>query len=546
MAALLMIVFSLWPSFLRGAVWQWSIKVNSVVSPETNKPPRAFLWIPPGCVRVRGVVVGQHNMLEEGILEHPDFRRELSALGFAEVWITPGLDFVYNFEKGAGNAFDEMMHLLAEESGYKELDSAPIAPIGHSAAASFPWNFAAANPQRTLAILSIKGDAPLTSMTGSGRPNPAWGERRIDGIPGLMVMGEYEWLAGRLSPATEFQKNHPKTPISVLCDAGHGHFDLTDPLVHFLALFLHKAAVQRLPAESAPDKPVALKPISPREGWLVDSGRITPPRVPAARFADYTGDRDEAFWAFDEELAHAIENYGAQAWGKAPQLLGFSQNGRVVPQNPKTHAQVALALPPLDENLTFHLRGVFMDTVPAGNPEKWSGLAQGSPISHSSDAEALQVSRICGPVVQTGPDTFAIRFYRMGLDNPRRTGDIWLLAHHPGDEKFKSAVQQANLRIPIKNTSGAPQTIDFQGVPNQPRKTRSLQLHATSSAGLPVYFYVREGPAELEGDTLVLTEVPARAKLPIKVTVVAWQWGRTTHPQIQSAEPIEQTFTIGE
>ena len=38
--------------------------------------------------------------------------------------------------------------------------------------------------------------------------------------------------------------------------------------------------------------------------------------------------------------------------------------------------------------------------------------------------------------------TFTVRFYRMGMDNPRRTGDIWLLAANEGDGKYKSAVQQ--------------------------------------------------------------------------------------------------------
>jgi hypothetical protein len=30
----------------------------------------------------------------------------------------------------------------------------------------------------------------------------------------------------------------------------------------------------------------------------------------------------------------------------------------------------------------------------------------------------------------------------------------------------------------------------------------------------------------------------------VKVTVVAYQWGRTIAPLVQSAEPVEQTFWI--
>ena len=64
---------------VRAAEWQWSVTVDSVVSPETQAHPRAFLWIPPDCRRVRAVVVGQHNLIEEGILEDTAFRREIEA-----------------------------------------------------------------------------------------------------------------------------------------------------------------------------------------------------------------------------------------------------------------------------------------------------------------------------------------------------------------------------------------------------------------------------------------------------------------------------------
>ena len=54
-------------------MWQWSVPVASAVSEETREPPRAFLWVPPTCARVRAVVVGQHNMLEEPLFENPVF-----------------------------------------------------------------------------------------------------------------------------------------------------------------------------------------------------------------------------------------------------------------------------------------------------------------------------------------------------------------------------------------------------------------------------------------------------------------------------------------
>ena len=197
--AIIFLMFFL--STAHAQVWQWSVTVDRVISDETKDHPQAFLWIPENCKQVRGVVFTQHNMIEEGMLEHPAFRKTMTELGFAEVWVTPGINITYDFTKDAGEDFNYMMKKLATVSGYNELQFTPVVPMGHSAYASFPWNFAAWNPQRTLALVSVHGDAPLTKLTGSGKPNPDWGNRNIDGVPSLFIMGEYEWWEDRITSA---------------------------------------------------------------------------------------------------------------------------------------------------------------------------------------------------------------------------------------------------------------------------------------------------------------------------------------------------------
>jgi hypothetical protein len=147
-------------------------------------------------------------------------------------------------------------------------------------------------------------------------------------------------------------------------------------------------------------------------------------------------------------------------------------------------------------------------------------------------------------VNQIAPDTFAIRFNRSNIAADRRAGDIWLLASHPGDASYKSAVQQGLLTIPFRLKEGAAQRINFPEIPDVRRGTKSLQLAATSDSGAPVYYYVREGPAKIERDVLKLTRIPVRARFPIAVTVVAWQYGRTIEPILKSADPVERTFQI--
>ena len=77
-------------SVLFAADYQWSVSVEGTSLTGLDPGyPRAFLWIPPTCKQVRAIVLSENNMEEESILEDVNFRKTLSDLGFAEIWITP-------------------------------------------------------------------------------------------------------------------------------------------------------------------------------------------------------------------------------------------------------------------------------------------------------------------------------------------------------------------------------------------------------------------------------------------------------------------------
>lgn len=99
------------------APWQWSVEIKELISEETNAHPSAYLWIPENCKQVRAVIVGQHNMTEETIFEHPGFRKNMAQLGIAEIWITPGIDQRWDVTKGTQQIFETMMKNLSEISG---------------------------------------------------------------------------------------------------------------------------------------------------------------------------------------------------------------------------------------------------------------------------------------------------------------------------------------------------------------------------------------------------------------------------------------------
>ena len=514
------------------APWQWSVEIKELISEETNAHPSAYLWIPENCKQVRAVIIGQHNMTEETIFEHPEFRKNMGKLGIAEIWITPGIDQRWDVTKGTQQIFETMMKNLSEISGYTELEFAPVIPIGHSAMATYPWNFAAWNPERTLAVLSIHGDSPRTHLTGYGRANLDWGTRTIEGIPSLMVMGEDEWWEVRLITSFDYRREYPNAPLSFLADAGHGHFDISDELIDYLSLFLKKTVEYRLPEHSSLDAPIQLIPVEAKNGWLADRWRKNEkPTAEAASYDKYKGDKNHAFWYFDKEMADATEKYYANERGKTEQYIGFEQKGKLITFNPKSHVRMSPSFQPEADGVTFHLKAVYTDTLR-------------NEYSKEHSTHPIRMSRICGPVEVVNDTTFTVRFYRMGLDNPKRTGGICLMASVKQDHKYRSAVQQVEIRIPYRNKEGISQRIIFPKLSDVKASVKKISLNGTADSGLPVYYYVKEGPAEIKGDKLVLTKIPPRAKFPVKVTVVAWQYGCSGEPKVQTAEAVEQSFYI--
>jgi hypothetical protein len=522
------------------ADWQWSIPLPPPPG-STNERPRAFLWIPPECNLVRGVVFGHHNMEEEAIFEHPGFRRTLAEIGFAVVWVAPTFDRNFRFDQGAGERFDQMMAGLAAQSGYSELTNAPLGPCGHSAAASLPWYLAAWKPERVIAGVSFSGQWPYV-------PDPDWAppfaDHAIDSVPGIVAQGEYEWVDETNLRGLKIKNAHPLMPLSALGCPADGHFAALDDKIEMLALYVKKAAQYRLPKNYSGGA-VKLNPIDvTKTGWLAERYATDKnPSAPAAPVGEFKGNPTNAFWYFDGELAKAVEAFQQKQRGK-PALLGYVQNGQVVPQQNGTHQQVTLKFLPEADGVTFKLAGAFLDTVPEGRPERWSKQKAGERIEPPQTKIPIEIRRICGPIQKISADTWRVAFDRASFLNDRRGNEAWLAAVWPGDAGFKRVVQQAVLRIPGQLNEGQPQTISFAPIANQKRDVKAVSLKATSDSGLPVGFFVREGPAEIAGDTLQFTAIPPRAKFPVKVTVGAYQFGRMAEPKVPSAAPVFQEFWI--
>jgi hypothetical protein len=521
-------------------VWQWSLPVQG-----EKGAARAFLWIPGNCKKVRGVVLAQNNMEEISILESFTVRKALADIGFAEIWVSPSFDHTFNFNKGAGEIFNAFMKSLAFVSGYDELRYVPIVPIGHSAAASWPYYFAAWNPQRTLACISVSGQWPYFRHPQFA-PDIWSKEQNIDYIPSLETMGEYEAAATWSTEGLKERKEHPLMPLSMLAAPGEGHFATSKNKNEYIAFYIKKAAYYRLHANAGKNGSFILKPINPtKTGWLAEKWLPNhPPSTPAAPVEKYTGGTAQAFWYFDEETIRKTEAYGAKYRGLKPQLIGFVQNGKMVSQK-NTHLQIDLKFLPEKDGITFHLETAFYDTVPGGSPrpKDWANLPVGSPIGHATAGTPIQIEKVSGPFKKAGPNTFKIQLEK-GSEATAKNYVLTFVAKHPGEAAYKPAVQQAQMVIPAKIEEGEEQKILFPAISNQKVGSKHITLKAKSTAGVPVSYYVLEGPAEVKGNELMFMKIPPMAKYPLKVSLVAWQYGLSGTRKLKTAEPVTRTFFL--
>lgn len=507
-------------------VYQWVVDLDSVPSNNTSHQRKAFLWIPPHCKQVKGIIVSGHNMIEEGILEDSLFRTEMSKLDFAELWVTP--DFadggVFDVSKGAEKGFLEAVNKLADISGYDEVRFAPVVYLSHSAQASNPWNFGAWNPERTLAMISYHGDSPRSSYLCCNHFNPDWGDRNIDGIPGLICVGSKEFNEFRIEDSFRFMRQYPNSLISFLCNAGRGHIDFSEEDLRYLIRFIQKAAQYRMPEVWDGKNLMNLKKLSRSDGWAADRWhKDAKPASVTNLYNSYHGPKDSCYWYFDEEMARWTESIYTRERGKKLQYLTMMQNGKILkPGEPLNFVTDG-------KNMIVCAKTVFTDSCYTR-------------LSGKHTIEPVWVKRICGPAQILNDSTFSLKFYRPG-PSLGDMGGILMFAFAESDMSY------GHVGCPISwnirwLTEGEKQYIKFPKVNNVKLGTPYIKLLATSDSGLPVQYYIQNGPAVVDGNNLIFTDVPEKAKLPIEVTVVAYQYGSMVNPKIQTASPVKQSFYI--
>lgn len=366
---------------------------------------RACLRLPRGTREVKAILYTHQNMTEEVLFRSDFFCKKMDSLGVAMAFIQSG-SLNWDTADGCQERFEAIVSDFARATEHPEIATAPIIPFGHSAQATFPWNFAAWNPDRTLCIISYHGDAPRTNLCGYGRDNVEWGRsRNIDSIPGLMIEGEYEWWEARVRPALAFRMMYPESRISFLCDAGKGHFDLCTETQDYIARFIAKSLQDPRPAGGVY-----------YSRWYADGTESTDPH--------------DRFWYHDAEMVELTRARYAESLGKKMQYLSASLNGTPLVYNPDKHIKINATVT-TDE---FTVEPFFTDSTRT---------------TPSADHAAVRprVTILSGPVIQTGEYTFRFDPDYFGFDPRRLWSGITLCIEAPGDNTYKSAVQELNIRL---------------------------------------------------------------------------------------------------
>ena len=153
---------------------------------------------------------------------------------------------------------------------------------------------------------------------------------------------------------------YPNWPVSVLIEGGSGHFDCTERMAKYYAVYIDRAAKARLSSDGRP----ALKQVQLETGWLADlpvPGHEGHPALAAAG----TAPASQALpWYFDEAMAHEAQAMAAINWKADSQLPVFVDGNGVMA--PFSYKGIAGDVPYITgaDGVTFRLSGALVAQDP--------------------------------------------------------------------------------------------------------------------------------------------------------------------------------------
>jgi hypothetical protein len=280
------------------AVYQWQVPIVPPFVGTADPERRAYLWVPPACTQVKGLVVGLENMEEQPMFEDPVIRAACTAANLAIVWIAPGYatpdnvhpNMCLTLDPGNSNMLagaipsgktadqecaDELASVLtqlATKSGYTEIQFAPMILVGHSAATPFVWSRSVYNSGaligRIIALLPYKGwypgtcpkDIPIFHVSSE------WEE--VDNIWGLT------WSNRDMPSLKTLRAQAANSLLGEFVQPGTGHYNYAQEGSGPIATFIQEVAAKRLPATWNGTSKPTLTTLAPSSGYLIDPAQV--------------------------------------------------------------------------------------------------------------------------------------------------------------------------------------------------------------------------------------------------------------------------------
>lgn len=488
----------------------------------------AYLWIPESCQQVRGLVIMCTNVPEHRLVGDPRIRKVCADNNLAIVWCVPSfMNFKFKNEQAVTVAFlQELLDGLAKSSGYAEIATVPWLPMGESGHLLMVDALVEQQPKRCIAAVFMKNPhlppknrtVPTLVYFGTAQE---WGQEKGDFLARWKDTGHY-------AAVLKERAQNPDWAFTYVMDGHSGHFDVDDRSTDFYANYIAAACRARLPEQIGEP----LKKIDLNTGVVADlplPGRAKQAAIP---FAKASNDQRAAPWFFDNAAAEAAQGISGIDWSAdsvLPAMLGADGAPLPFALNGINILKAAQFEP---DGITFSLKAQLLDKLPSNFKE--AGRALPTPPG------PVTIDWLCGPIVPLGDGRF-----RIALDRSWPSAACYVAMRHPGGPGVRAVVQPCNVDLKsMRNAQGEAQTLDFSQPSDMNASDAPQPLKATSSAGLPVGFYVESGPATIENGAVKLASIPPRSRLPITVTVAAWQWGRAGEKPVKMADIVRRTFQV--
>ena len=499
--------------------YQWGGKISRTLDERNFWGDTCyFAYVPERSARLRGVLIANANVIESSFCNDETIRETARRNDFAILYL-----MLYNRPQAPGTVLTERIQAvledLAEKSGYPELAGAPILFFGHSANSRLNETVQREMPERVLATVTVKGGIPFAD-------HPETMSDEAAAIPFLFCNGEFEevmppgrvrdgWYAEAVKRVGKLRAVRPDAMLGGFLDRGHTHMDWCPDMAEFIALFIDKAIRLQLRGDGT------IRRLDPASG---------------VRLGMYGEEGGSDLWFFDRETAQAAQRIFARNRGKKEQILGFVQDGEFAPWW-NGWALQELKFRPGEDGVTFSVNAEFYDKV----PEPYADA--GTPLGHGDPAGIRYfVSGWRGNTETLGGNRFRIAFNKEGFNGG--TFHVVISAYHPGDDTYRDTISTARFGLQ-QNREGWEQIITFPPVGPIESPEKPVILSATSDSGLPVRYFVEYGPAVIRnGNELVFTPIPMRAKMPMEVKVTAYQWGRGGSDPVKTARNVSQIIRI--